>query len=715
MPNHRSDGFILPFALILSSAILVLAVLMVAQDGRFLSSRGQEVLRKRAESLLRLNVNPLIRQLNGRLNGEAACSALKAIDDGPPELRRPVLVGAAEEETFLHAPEEGLGRVRFSSPVSGFFLYAGKTVLSPSESPMQLTLSWAGEDIALSAPWESPFPAWPFPSWLHAPAQEEPSLAELLGDSTHADLAGLPWIPAGDALPYREDAAPALVPVVTWVGLRFGIFASGVSGSREKTVRIRYYLEGNLWNPYNRPLRLHEGEGLEPLFRLVLIHLPQIRIHNLSRGISSSWIPLDEAINSQSGARGIEAWIRTPGRMEAGAGLPFREPDGAGQPEGLARTLHGGFAVGPADRVRIEFKPAEKGPAAVCLSLAEGDPLQAAANGSGWFRLEGPVGEPSTLDFARADDQPAPFYLEEGSLAFRESNAQVQLILERPPPTLAGSVDPRRTGIRAGSAFVDAEDRMVEEGDLMVREIRDLRKDSPRFPEHPGSPALFSWPAQAPPSLLAASDLPVWSEGFRIGSPNAVRINRLLDSEGVKAAGEPAYKPAWAINMLPEAGWQQLLAASGIQAQAENGGWRFGAYPVTSPDQPLDFRDWTTDSLNRAAEYLSMAISTKPCSSISDFFNRGLMGKAFSEAIPGDPLHSLMPLRGWLKQAPPIRRRGASWILHLLVEGSLNRHFIRRSARVWLLESADPDRPSGWEIIRFEWTDPRLHCPPLPR
>ena len=71
--------------------------------------------------------------------------------------------------------------------------------------------------------------------------------------------------------------------------------------------------------------------------------------------------------------------------------------------------------------------------------------------------------------------------------------------------------------------------------------------------------------------------------------------------------------------------------------------------------------------------------------------------------------HSLMPLRGWLREAPVLVGRGSAWIAHMAVRARQEDREIWRSARMWLLETMSSTNKPLFEVIRFEWTDPANH------
>ena len=704
-------AFVLPFTLLLATTLLVLALLALEQSRQRLRENGADQLRFQTETLITRSVPSLAGRLNRILRDGHAASALLDTAWGEAGLRSVAVAAGAEQPVPLYSVshDSERGEVQFRSPVKDLFLQAGLTAFSPPGSQPSVSFAWAAEDIALHSPLGRPFPAWPASQWAGSPQRAWPD-AQSLGDAgpTGSWPEG-PWI-TEESLPFTPAASPALVPVLSWLGLRFGIFASGKSGSREKTVRIRYYVEGGIWNPYNRPMRFHEGSARRPVFRAGFMNLPAVRLRNLTKGVTTGWIQMDEALNGQTGEAGLEAWIRLPGMIGAGAGLPFLEPDGKDQPEGLARTLHPAFPVDPADRVIIDFRPSPGGLHAVCLPMGDVPLREAWSSGTAWYAILGFPAEFESLAFDRADAVPAPFYLEGGSLAFRQANAHFQVLFSLKGDVMAGRIDPRRRTVAPQVAFLDAEGRQVSGGDLLLVEVVPLRDAPPResalFPAGP----LFSWPRRMPQTVLEATDLPAWSEGFRLGSPKATAINGLLDREGPILNREaPERVTCLPVNLIDARAWETVFRASSLFT-AGGHGMAFAAFPEVSENRQGDFFHAHPVALEWAAESLVREIGKRPSASVSDFFNRGLLGEVLPEDGLAAPLQALLPLRGWLRKAPPLRRHGSAWVLHLFAQGFDGEQTFRRSARAWLLETPQPDGPSRFALIRFEWTDPDQHC-----
>jgi hypothetical protein len=495
--------------------------------------------------------------------------------------------------------------------------------------------------------------------------------------------------------------------VVTSLTIRFGIFASGTSGTREKVVRIRYYLEGSIWNPYNRVLGMHGAESLQPAFTLVWQGLPKLRIRNLSKGMVTAWISLDEVFNTRTGARGMSGWIRTPGILRPGEVYAFSEPDQKYQPEGLARTIHPSFSVGPADRVILEFSHTGTAATAACLVLDESKPIEAAETGRYWFAFRGVPIELPEIELSRADQLPAPFYLHGGSLDFRKKNCQYQIQFMRPHSTFQLPTDPRRKQLSFDASHLNASGEPIEEKHLF--EVTSDIIGSDRFDTVGTSSItpLFSWPNQEPVSIIGYTDYTGWNQSYRLGSAGANSINALLDDPGILPTGEPAspfslltasgniqsYQQTFPLNHTSPDGWTQLIRLS-IDDTIDG----FHSYPTTSGDRLEDFNSTTVSELSQLGNHITFAIRTAPSASVSDFFNRGLLASPQATT-----LDSLLPLRGYLRSSRKIRPHGSSWILHLSISISEDQIAINRQARAWLQETLDDTGQPQFNLIHFEW------------
>lgn len=726
MPVLRRNGFILPFSLSLSGAILFLAVLFLKVANDAAERARLRSLHLRAESALRLNAAALVDHLAETALRQPGASALlhsPLLPDAP--LQSVLVQQPAGRSIPLHShrhPEDK--RIPgFESPFGDYRVGAEWIPLGEPDALVRLELAWAAEDSSLTALDKAPPAFWPLPGWGYAPLPELEPFGAFLDAATAETWRGLPWIPGGEELPFQPEMAPALVPVVRNLGLRFSIFAAGPARSREKTVRIRYFMEAELWNPYNRSMRLHAGGGRDPVFRLLFWNLPEVRLHNRSRGLSTGWLSLDAAPNAASGERGLHAWMQLPATLAAGESVALLEPDPARQPEGLARTLHPGFLVGPADIVEIEFHSGNGGVYAACLPMDGADPLDAALDGEGWFRVEGFPADWPSLRFDRADAGPRPFLLSGGSLSFRHSMAQMLLGIETRLPRRDPLLDPRRRRIHSRMTFTSAAGVDQTGYDLLALSALNLRDPPHQAPPGDADPvALFSWPDSPPENPLAASDLPHWEESFRIGAPGAARINAWLDQPGFLRAhsnrNRPVqltasdgrivdYAPAFPVNLRSPGAWLNLLDPQPEDPPAAF--VRYPAFPHLRNFSSTDFHQWPRSRVHDAAIQLANAASLTPAASVPAFFNQGRLPDAFPLTADSTPRHNLLPLRGWLRKAPFPRPRGPAWLLNVAVRLHQGDLILRKAARLWLLEEPGVDGEAGFRVIRFEWTHSRTH------
>ncbi|MEX0331672.1 MAG: hypothetical protein AB3N64_09645 [Puniceicoccaceae bacterium] len=720
MPESPREGFVLPFTLMLASSIVILSLFILKDNQHVLRKSRVDLEHLRARQSLKEQVAPLVRYLEQTIFNSSGTSALLQAD---PSGFHWMSVCYSEEEGVPHPlytrqGQEGAISARFTSAVSDNSLQSEWRRLSPENADHILELSWTAEDLSLLGSEEKPRTFWPLPSWRHSPITGSNETTVLAGLIPERELTQLPYIPNSEPLPFFPELGPSLVPVPYFIALRFGIFASGISGQREKVIRIRYYIDAGIWNPYNRPLQMHPGSGLEAAFQAVFWNLPRIRIINHSKGISSGWIDLDAAANSSTGARGIHAWIRTSGLLESGASLVFSEPDSKQQPEGLARTLHPGFMVGPADAVTLEFNPHPDGLQVALLDASASDPLATARSGKGWFRLENWPITVESIGFDRADDMPSPFHLTGGSLSFRKENSQVSISFVRPRESLTGLLDPRQRLLDAERDLKDAGGRTFPVTDIVITKAghseNDLVTDKSLHPSGP----LFSWPSRMPETLLAASDLTAWNGGSGVGSPGALEVNALLENghwwsrspegEGVtkrqnRNGHDQAYVPAIPVNCLTGETWLARLQESVVE---------FPSYPqFANPVDSVDYRSWDTAFVATAVQRIEKQLRETPCHSIADFFNRGILPRAFAGGDSTDPLLSRLPLKGWLREGSPLVRHGSAWVLHLAIKAGRADFPLLKSARVWLLKSVDSNHQPHFEIVLFEWTDPSIHLP----
>ncbi len=725
MPRRADNGgFILPYALLLGTALLAAGVLLLDSQQNQAERAARAARRQRAETLLRLQVRPLVERLETVLLEQQACSAL--VPEGEPGVgrHRPVaLVDGSPTEIPLHGGTAPIpaDAMAFPALADGRLLCSAWLPLADPGVHGQLEWAWAAEDASLLEPAAPPPPFWPLPAWNLAPAgdpaQEQAQRDAFMEQAGGAAWRTLPWAPPGAPLEADFALAPALVPVVNGLALRIGIFATGPESSREKVVRVRYYLEGELWNPYNRALVLHGGTTLRAVFQVIFHNLPEVRIWNRSMGLNSGWISLDNAVNPATGERGLHGWVRTPGRLAAGQRWAFLEPDPVRQPEGLARTLHPAFMAGPADRIEIEFRVPSGGLHATCLPLASSDPAAAAAAGEGWFRLEAfPQAWPA-LVFPRGDAGPRPFVLP-ASLQFRIDNTHLRIAFTRTEPP--HRLDPRRRRIHYAESREDAAGVQISGGDLVRLAVAGPEAWSTGFPAFSSGTAtpLFSWPATPPASLLSFSDMPHWEEGYRIGAAGASRLNGLLEHAWAWPEADPEevvvlhlpdgtplpYRPTHPVNCLAPPAWEALLQRSA--RVTDPAPLAFCAYPETLAANPDDWRPLTRAALADAATRLAQAVAAAPSRSVAGFFDRGLLAAALPSAIPDDPVHPLLPLRGWLRAGPPLARHGSAWLLHLAVRSTSPQFPFLIRARAWLLQTAPPGQPPRLLLVHFQWLEP---------
>ena len=723
MPKSSRQGFILPFTLLLAASVLVLTLLALRESLHSLHRQSARLAHSWTTQSLRHQVRPLLERLGKTVLDADGSSALLPVGDEERLLRPVYLTTPGDGPVALHSAGNGIppSVARFQSACSENHLHAGWQHLSPAEETRTLEIAWAAEDLSLMASNHPGPPFWPFPSFLPSPAgsaKESDPLAGLLPVGT---LAQLPFPPSGEPLPFRPEHSPALVPVPRSLALHFGIFASGISGSREKVIRMRYYVEGSLWNPYNRPLQMHPGTAMEAAFQVVFWNLPRIRIHNHSMGIVSGWIDLSETLNSTTGAQGVHAFVRAPGTIEAGATATFLEPDSQHQPEGLARNLLPAFMVGPADWVSIEFEPHPLGVQVALVDPGEPDPLGSARSGAGWFRLEGWRMTFPKVEFDRADDLPAPFHLSGGSLSFRRENIQTSLSFRRPPESLAGLLDPRRRILDAGASLEDAGGQQLPVRDFVEAAVVVAGTEGVAVNPLQELAPLVSWPSGTPATPLAASDLPAWENGSGIGSPGAAKVNAVLAKmswwPSPSASGAVAqlpdeegnmrdYDPIIPVNCLSAESWTARLLESAT-VDASQPALAYPLYP--EPAGPGEYREWDNASISDAAGQITRQLREAPCHTVAEFFNRGLLPEAIAGDSLHDPLVRRLPLRGWLRQGSPLRRHGAAWVLHIAIRTGGDGQPLVRSARIWLLEGTDSMGRRTFEIACFEWTDPARH------
>lgn len=726
-------AFVLPLVLLLSAGLLVLAVLSLkdaaAEARRERIARLHEETRQR----LRLQLPALLSLLEHRLGSPPAASAVLPAERSllavavTPERRRPLYslpVAAARGG----AEVAGFVSERFLMPLQAFWLPLPGEADGPHHS-----LAFAFEDLGLGSGGEPP--AWyPLPGWSHAPVATPVEREELHRD-LFPDALPLPLAPGRGELRLLPEAEPPLAPVLRAVRLRFGLFAAGALVQREKEVRLRYFMEGVLWNPWNRPLRLHDKSGRAAFARVALSGLPAVRIENRTRGRASGWLALDEAANAHTGKQGLSAWVEGPAVLAPGESLTFTVPDPSRQAEGLARTVHPAFPVGPADAIRLEWKSSPGGVGVTLLPFTEADPVAAARAGKGWLRWEAfPLSFPE-LAFSRADEAPGPFFLHGGSLSFRLDSAQIEMQLAHEGKMEQLEVDPRRPLVNAAAAYATPAGMSESGADWIRASVRNLRRKDPRPDFAPSEDtALFSYPERHPFPEVLRLDQPHRTMPFRLGAPGGDSLNRLLDHPAFPGflapksaleipAPDPrmppsAFLPVQPVNVPAPAAWRERLDNADRQPE-ENG-------LLLSPFLGNASRETLLPVTNEAAQRSSSRLATRakvdPVPSVAAFHTQGRLPRALSQAgVPADhPAFPLLALRAFAGRVPPLVRHGPAWILHLALAGSEDRITVRHSAKVWFHQVRDAE--SGevrFMRMRLQWTDPSAHLahpelPPVP-
>ena len=467
------SGFILPLAFIISAAILLSATLLLRQSEFEFEQSGVASVHFCARDALRKQVPLIVDYLEQRLSEDNSTTFLqKTADPDSLMYRAHLFTGSGNNRipmgSFLRdAPG---GRVVFRSPVSGISLLCDKINVAPPDEP-PLHMAWSLEDIQLAADSTTSVSWWPLQGWHWSPGLQSSSLAQVFNQLSGMSIDDIEWIPEQQPLEFRPEMSPAFTPVVYHVGLRFGIFASGSAGQREKVVRMRYYIDCGLWNPYNRELQFHGRNRPDPVFQVVMWNLPRLRITNITQGVSTGWIGMDDLVNPQTGAMGIHGWVRMNQGLAPAESVLIHEPDTKSQPEGLARLVHPSFMLGPADEVHVEFQPSERGISIACLGMDESTPLVAAQNGDGWFRVEDFTIDLPDMEFDRADAPQHPFYLEYGSLSFREQHVQMEISADRTDALVRLESDPRRKTIRSTDDFVAASGVYARDADQIRLQV----------------------------------------------------------------------------------------------------------------------------------------------------------------------------------------------------------------------------------------------------
>lgn len=696
----NKKGYALPFTILMITGCLTCANLIIESTQTRLKRQQIEARTLRMETLITGYGQALQSHLAANLNQTGGASGLQQVEGLPDETV--IAVWVTHEQTKpMHSKAMDAQTTAFATTDQTSRLLADWIPLSDISGADGYSIAWAFEDVGLTKD-AAPPAFWPFHK-LRILAQA-PIDSTAITEPKHA-FSNDYWIHIKEPIPYRPSAAPAMTPVLEAVNLRFSIFASGPLRSREKVIRLRYIIEGRLWNPYNRELRFHNGGNQRPTFRIALENLPRVRIHNISRGLRSAWIDLSEATNENSGARGVWAYVELPPLMYAGERLSWNAPRPERQKEGLARTLHGGFLLGPADQIKLEFET-EQNVTAVATQL-EGNGPDSAVD---WAALTGSLPDLPDLQFDRADTGERPFFLSGGSLSFSRDKAYADLLLESPLHAHLPDSDPRH--------------QTVAKPPHQLAEVtfKDLRETPEPTPNQPADSILFSWPAHEPDSLLAQTDLPSFENGFQLGWPGT-SINHILDQphsvwpdEDFNSLPPPdsfsitAYRDCLPVNTIQKTGWLERFSQSATVSEDH---WRFPTFAHIDPDNPDDFAEFTSQSLARAATELATTARRQPHAGVAEFFNSGSSLEALNIRNQATPQSLNLPLKGLFGKGPALTRHSSAWVLHIAAQFQDEQVTLLRTARFWFLQTRDQTSgKSEMLLVHTETTLPHRHLQP---
>jgi hypothetical protein len=691
--------------LIMMGSLLTVTTLILQLSRSRLEQSRIQARHTKLETLIYWQSDQLRGHMEGKLRSVEGASGMVPNNLHDHALSTAWITGQKEPEP-LHSAGDPLDSITFWGADGKSPLRADWIPMQNHFHPEQYAMAWTIEDLGLSNSGDPP-PFWPFPFYAVRPKGSAQSTADFraLWELEPGETEPL-WLNVVSPLPFSPEFAPALTPVLHSLALRFSIFASGPIGSREKVIRIRYFIEGTLWNPYNRPMTFHSGSSSRAAFRLEFTGLPRVRIHNMSRGLRTAWIDLNRAANEQSETIGISAWVDLPPAVEAGGYLPFTSPRPERQPEGLARTLHRGFLIGPADRIKLDFEPA--GPIGVVAEPLEANGENNPATGKrAWAVLEAPQEGWPELIFNRADAGNQPFYLPNGSLSFTQESAYARFEMR---PTVDAGIP-------------DADPRLQTEiGDQATARKRkglfvDLREGQQPPPNLPPPLALFSWPEKPPSSLLTATDIPWFKNGFRVGWPET-SLNAILDHP---AAWNPQAIPMQApnetdwhdysrcipINCISPDMWYETITASALRM---NETWRFGAFGTVNPDFQGDHINIPDEDLRAGSTAMATLGSEAPLPSIAEFFSSSRPLAAMG-SLPDSltPVQSL-PFKALFRNGPPPARHSSAWLIHLAARFKDESSVTFKTARFWLIETISKSEGThSLKLIHAEFTDPSVH------
>lgn len=716
--SNRNDGFLLIGTLALIFGVLSLATLTLWRIEQTVQPAQHADEQKQLQLFLLLQAQPMRDWLAIQLANPVAATAYLPTQNPDTIQRDPVLLISDADPVVMRSKSSDLPlqQIRFQSTCNRWQLPAEFVPIMAMRGQRQLSWAWAIEDLSLAGmDADATPPFWPTADWRLAPIYQpaQPFPGWLATDH-------LPRPPLSDpsaAIPFNTADHPHSIPIPIELQLKWGIFAAGPESSREKIVRIRYYLSGKLWNPHEHPIALHTGSGNRNISHLAFWNLPDIRIHNLSQGMRTAWLSLDDAANAATGSSGIHAWLSLPATIAPGEIIEFNEPDARRQPEGLARTLHGGFLVGAADRIEIEFRSREGGVSAAFLPLDSTDPVADAKAGLGWWTINDFAADFPKLHFTRADSPQPGFIVTDGSLGFRETDIQTVLAWQAADAIVSDRFDPRMLVVSAQAAYFSAFELPLLGNQLYRLQIQDLTRadpsDNPQCDFDTGfflsrQPYPYKTATDAlPQNLLQASESTGFAQGVYWGLPNATLINTWLN--------EPAWWPAQPL--YPNAGesgqsdtslpapysMRVVMALNSINAQT----WQNWLQPAA----PWDFSmPAASTALAKIARHLTEATQSSPLHTVQQFFDQGRLWQALHDTAP--PFAAPHPpVKYWIAKTESLRRHGPAIVLHLaarITGPDAQQATSQRSARIWLAEVPQAHTPS-WQIVHFETTDPLSH------
>lgn len=701
-PYPVNRGAALFCALMLLAGLAGLSMALLQRPGIEHDLQQQRLLRARMELLLESNLHPLVSSIEAGIKAKGNATALLQPDDDRPRRVTSALVSKEAPIEFLCSgnPITAARVAEFPTQTPGLSLLAEYQEVSCGQDSQPIELAWAWEDLALTTPIDQPVPPyWPAPDFRAYPITTIKSAPATITD---------PAMPLPvDAELNASLAGPDVVTAIPLqIQMRFGIFASGPLKSREKVVRIRYYFSGTLWNPYNRPLRFHSGSALRPLAGIALSGMPEVRIHNLSRGNSSGWIDLDTIQNDGTSEAGISAYLRIPGILHPGEQLQFEEPARKDQPQGLARTLHPGFEVGPADRIRLEWRPDPDGLQVHLVSESDVSSMDASEPWWSWNHISV---DWNPAEWNRADDGEHPFFIHDGSLGFREHHCRWSLHIDASSRVRDGRLDPRRPSIDFNASYPCPEIGSRPASEWWAAVLHE-HMGVTTLPENPSARALFSWPSSPPDCLLCASDVVAESSYHRIGTADAALLNNQMDApellpsincgwNGVQhdtqgVAGK--WLHSFHINQPSHSQWSTTLRISAINSRD---GLSFHQFLTPPADGTDAFFQIQSNDFAIACNQLSATSMSRPSASVSEFFTTGRLLKALLQEGSAPP-HSPLPLRGFLRNSPAPVAAGPAAVLHLAARCGETTLL----ARAWLARTdASESGAPPYKVVHVDW------------